>query len=70
MFFLGAFFVFRVNLYHIRTYTFFDVAFVAIVATLIFSGLEGCGIVAILWQFVATHRAVIKELWHCGILFI
>lgn len=46
------------------------VAIVAIRAALIISVLRVKSVVAILWQFVATHRAVIKELWHCGILFI
>nr|DAT31283.1 MAG TPA: hypothetical protein [Caudoviricetes sp.] len=54
----------------IHTNPFFVVAFVAFVASLIFSGLEGCSIVAFMWHFVATYWAVQRKLWHCGILFI
>ena len=45
-------------------------ALVAPVAMLKIRRLESCGIVAFLWHFVATDKAVRRELWHCGILFI
>ncbi len=42
---------------------YFDVAIVAIVATLIISVLSDNYDVAILWQFVATQRVLWQRLW-------
>ena len=49
---------------------YFDVAIVAIVATLIISVLSDNYDVAILWQFVATQRVLWQRLWQCGNYYI